>query len=97
MYVLLRKYHVRDLEGDLTHFHVHDSAKRMGRKKLWHENINLTLPAGAKSRMDAVLSGNEDRLDLIREAIDREVRRRERQNARSGKSGTPDANENNEN
>jgi hypothetical protein len=50
----------------------------MGRKKLWHENINLTLPEGAKARMDAVLREGEDRLDLIREAIDKEVKRRER-------------------
>lgn len=50
----------------------------MGRKKLWHENINLTLPAGAKARMDAVLEEGEDRLDLIRSAIERELKRRER-------------------
>jgi hypothetical protein len=50
----------------------------MGRKKLWAENINLTLPAGAKARMDAALEKGEDRLDLIREAIERELKRRER-------------------
>lgn len=55
----------------------------MGRKKLWHENINLTLPEGAKARMDAVLADGEDRLDLIREAIDKEVRRREREAKKS--------------
>ena len=51
----------------------------MGRTKKWHENVNLTLPLGAKARMDAVLSDGEDRLDLIREAIEKEVVRRERQ------------------
>lgn len=51
---------------------------RVGRKKLWHENINLTLPEGAKARMDAVLNDDEDRLDMIREAIEREIKRRER-------------------
>jgi len=50
----------------------------VGRKKLWHENINLTLPEGAKARMDSVLEEGEDRLDLIRDAIDREVKRRQR-------------------
>lgn len=50
----------------------------MGRKKLWHEAVNLTLPKGAKARMDAALRDGEDRLDLIREAIDREIKRRER-------------------
>lgn len=49
----------------------------MGRKKLWAENINLTLPEGAKERMDAVLAPGEDRLDLIRAAIKREVDDRE--------------------
>lgn len=51
---------------------------RVGRKKLWHENVNLTLPDGAKARMDSLLREGEDRLDLIRVAIDRELERRER-------------------
>jgi Arc/MetJ-type ribon-helix-helix transcriptional regulator len=55
--------------------------RRMGRKKLWSENINLTLPEGAKARMDAALEEGEDRLDLIREAIERELKRRERKGA----------------
>ena len=50
----------------------------MGRRKLWTENINLTLPEGAKARMDAALKEGEDRLDLIRQAIERELDRRER-------------------
>ena len=50
----------------------------MGRAKKWHENVNLTLPAGAKARMDALLEEREDRLDLIRKAIEREMSRRER-------------------
>lgn len=48
----------------------------MGRKKLWHEAVNLTLAEGAKAEMDAVLNPGEDRLDLIRAAIAREVKRR---------------------
>ncbi len=54
----------------------------MGRKKLWAENVNLTLPRGAKARMDAALREGEDRLDLIRSAIERELLRRERENAK---------------
>ena len=50
----------------------------MGRKKLWHEAVNLTLPEGAKARMDAVLNEGEDRLEMIREAIEREIKRRAR-------------------
>lgn len=52
--------------------------RKMGRKKLWAENVNLTLPEGAKARMDAALEDGEDRLDLIRKAIDRELKRREK-------------------
>lgn len=63
---------------DLTEIHVRDMPRRMGRKKKWAENVNLTLPEGAKARMDAALKDGEDRLDLIREAIDRELKRREK-------------------
>ncbi len=48
----------------------------MGRRKLWSENINLTLPEGAKAHMDAALAEGEDRLDLIRSGIDRELKAR---------------------
>jgi metal-responsive CopG/Arc/MetJ family transcriptional regulator len=50
----------------------------MGRKKLWAENINLTLPEGMTARIDAVRSEGEDRLSVIRQAIEREIKRRER-------------------
>ena len=43
---------------------------------LYPEAVNLKLPLGAKAQMDDVLREGEDRLDLIREAIDREVKRR---------------------
>ncbi|GAA4108897.1 hypothetical protein GCM10023067_04800 [Aminobacter aganoensis] len=54
----------------------------VGRKKLWRENINLTLPEGAKARMDSLLKDGEDRLDLIRAAIERELERREREQSK---------------
>lgn len=73
-------------EGTLTAKHVHVTSRRMGRKKRWTENINLTLPEGAKAKMDSVLQDGEDRLDLIRHAIDREVKRRL-------KAQTPDSKE----
>lgn len=63
----------------MTLNHVHGTQKGVGRKKLWRENVNLTLPEGAKARMDALLKDGEDRLDLIREAIERELKRRERE------------------
>lgn len=48
----------------------------MGRQRRWHEQIKLTLPEGAKARMDAALQDGEDRLDLIRSAIELELERR---------------------
>lgn len=68
----------------MTEIHVRDIPRRMGRKKLWEENINLTLPKGAKARMDAALVEGEDRLDLIRTAIERELKRREKAKDRGG-------------
>lgn len=62
----------------MTQKHVHATQSRMGRKKLWAENVNLTLPEGAKARMDAALEDGEDRLDLIRAAIEQELKRREK-------------------
>jgi predicted DNA-binding protein len=54
----------------------------MGRKKINEEQIPARLPAGTLDRMDAVLDEGEKRADLIREAIERELKRRERAMAR---------------
>lgn len=56
--------------------HAHGRPPHRGRRKLWDERVHVTLPKGARARMDAVLYEGEDRLDLIRAAIDTEVRRR---------------------
>lgn len=61
----------------MTRENQHATPAKMGRKKLWAENINLTLPEGAKAKMDSLLDEGEDRLDLIRAAIDREIQLRE--------------------
>ena len=50
----------------------------MGRKKLWDERILLPLTSEMLERLDASLADGETRLDLIREAIERELKRRER-------------------
>jgi len=50
----------------------------MGRKQINHEQIPARLPAGTLERMDAVLEEGENRSDLIREAVERELKRRER-------------------
>lgn len=58
------------LEAATTH--------RVGRKKEWPEEIRLSLAGGTLDRIAAVLDDEEFRLDMIREAIEREIKRRER-------------------
>lgn len=50
-----------------------------GRPRINHEQIPARLPEGTLDRMDAVLEDGEKRADFLREAVDRELRRRERQ------------------
>jgi hypothetical protein len=50
----------------------------MGRKKKWTERIQLPLAEGTTDRIDSLLADGEVRLDFIRTAIDREMKRRER-------------------
>ncbi|MFG1250060.1 hypothetical protein [Xanthobacter flavus] len=59
----------------------------MGRKKEFPVRITLPLAEGVTERMDALVSGDETRLDLIRDAIERELRRREE--ARPGTQTKP--------
>lgn len=56
----------------------------MGRKKLWTERLLVPLPNGTTARLDAVTTDDEDRLDVIREGIDRELKRRERRRTDRG-------------
>lgn len=51
---------------------------RVGRKKEWPEEIRLSLAGGTLDRIASVLQPDEFRLDMIREAIDREIKRRQR-------------------
>lgn len=51
----------------------------MSRPQINHESMPARLPEGTLARMDAVLSPKEKRSDLVREAIERELKRRERQ------------------
>lgn len=50
----------------------------MGRKQINHEQMPSRFPAGTFERMDANLEDGEKRADLIREAVERELKRRER-------------------
>lgn len=62
----------------------------MGRKKRWAEDMVARFAAGTFARIAAVLGEGEDRTDFIREAAERELRRRERESTKpSIKSGAP--------
>jgi hypothetical protein len=50
----------------------------MGRKKLWAERLTLPISTEMLAQIDAMLADGEARLDLIREAIERELKRRGR-------------------
>lgn len=60
----------------MTLNHVPDMPRGVGRKKEWTEQLRLPLAEGTTARIDAVLVAGEPRLDMIREAIEREIKRR---------------------
>lgn len=55
------------------------TTRRVGRKKEWPEEIRLSLAGGTLDRIASVLKPDEFRLDMIREAIEREIKRRKRE------------------
>jgi len=63
----------------LTEYRTYAIASRVGRKKEFPERITLPLAEGTTARVDAAVRDGEVRLDVIREAIDRELKRRERE------------------
>lgn len=54
----------------------------MGRHQINHEQTPARFPEGTLDRMDAALEEGEARADLIREAVERELKRRERSSGR---------------
>lgn len=50
----------------------------MGRLKKWAEDMQARFPEGTFARIESVLEEGEDRTDFVREAVDRELKRRER-------------------
>jgi hypothetical protein len=54
---------------------------RVGRKKRWAEDMQARFPEGTFERIAVVLQEGEDRTDFVRDAVEREIKRRERQPA----------------
>lgn len=75
----MQSIHIHEKGDALTEFHIHGTPSRVGRKKQWTERIQLPLAEGTTARIDRLLRKPEVRLDLIRAAIERELKRRERQ------------------
>jgi metal-responsive CopG/Arc/MetJ family transcriptional regulator len=63
----------------LTSIVISSIIPRVGRKRINQEQMPARFPAGTFARIDAVLDSekNEKRSDMVREAIDRELKRRE--------------------
>ena len=57
---------------------ISDIRPSVGRPKINYEQTPARFPAGTLARIDAVLDEGEKRSDLIREAVHREIKRRER-------------------
>ena len=49
----------------------------VGRKRKWTERMDARFPAGTIARIDVVLRPKEARTDLIFEAVEKEIDRRE--------------------
>lgn len=50
----------------------------MGRIKRWAEDMQARFAEGTFARIDAVLAEGEERTAFVREAVERELKRRER-------------------
>lgn len=70
------------MERSLTGLLISDSHRQVGRKQINHEQMPARFPDGTLARIDAVLKPKEKRSDLIRDAVEREIERREAEAAR---------------
>ena len=49
----------------------------MGRHRLWTEDMQARFPEGTFDRIKKVLAEGEDRTDVVRAAVERELKKRE--------------------
>lgn len=52
--------------------------RRVGRKKRWVEDMQARFAEGTFARISGVLTEGEDRTDFVRDAVERELKRREK-------------------
>jgi hypothetical protein len=55
----------------------------MGRKKRWPERVGAKFAGGTLARIAAVLADGEERTAFIRQAVEREIERRQKAAERS--------------
>ena len=60
--------------------------KVAGRPKLWPDKMTAPLPSGSLARMGAVLRDGETRTDFVRQAVERELERREKVSSKPSNS-----------
>jgi ubiquinone/menaquinone biosynthesis C-methylase UbiE len=54
------------------------ATKNLRQYRRWSEDMQARFPAGTFARIETVLRENEYRMDFVREAVERELKRRER-------------------
>lgn len=62
---------------------ISDTSPTVGRRKEFTERVLAPFRDGTLARIAKVLSGDEDRTSFIREAVERELARREREKKRA--------------
>lgn len=77
-YISRMTYRSKPLRRPLTQKVVLVIPPRVGRKKRWSEDMGARFPEGTFARITAVLRGKEDRTDFVRDAVERELKRREK-------------------
>lgn len=63
----------------LTELVISGTKRPVGRTKINDEQTPARFPEGTLARIDATLADKEKRSDFIREAVERELKRRERE------------------
>ena len=68
----------------MTQKKISSNIRPVGRKRINDEEMPARFPKGTLARIDDLLADKEKRADFIREAVEREIRRREVAEKRKG-------------
>lgn len=68
----------------MTQKKISSNIRPVGRKRINEEEMPARFPAGTLERIDAQLGEKEKRADFIRDAVEREIKRREAAEKRKG-------------